>query len=84
MGEASRVATFAEALKPPVKDKAYYRKASMGGCIGRAEVVAHAAEMNLPMWQYKSWLWADEPRAATPGANPQAVAWAEKVLRASA
>jgi hypothetical protein len=81
MGEAARTATFAEALKPPVKDKAYYRKASMSGCIGRAEVVAHAASKSMSMREYKNWLWKDEPRPATPGATPQAVAWAERQLR---
>jgi hypothetical protein len=83
MGETARVASSA-AAKPPVKNKNYYQKASMAGDTGRRECIAHAAEMGLAMWQYKNWLWKDEPRAATPGANPQAVAWAEKVLRASA
>ncbi len=80
MGETARVASSA-AAKPPVKNKNYYQKASMAGDTGRRECIAHAAEMGLAMWQYKNWLWKDEPRAATPGANPQAVAWAERQLR---
>jgi hypothetical protein len=83
MGETARVASSA-AAKPPVKDRRYYQKASMAGCIGRAEVVAHAASKSMSMREYKNWLWKDEPRPATPGATRQAVAWAERQLRTSA
>jgi hypothetical protein len=81
MGETARAATFAKAT--PVKDKSYYRKLWMrgGGSAARAECVAHAASKNMALWQYKQWLWADEPRPATPGATPSAIAWAERQLR---
>jgi cell wall-associated NlpC family hydrolase len=83
MGEAARAATFAKAT--PVKDKKYYRQLWMrgGGSTARAECIAHAGSKNMALWQYKSWLWADEPRAATPGATPSAVAWAERQLRSA-
>jgi hypothetical protein len=81
LGEAQRTATFAKA--PPVKDKAYYRKLWMrgGGSSARAECIAHAASKSMALWQYKSWLWADEKKPMPPGATPQAVAWAERQLK---
>jgi hypothetical protein len=82
MGEKARLASSAPP-PPPVKDKRYYQKASMAGYVGQQECAAHAAEMNLPMFQYKTWLWRDEPKQATPGATPSAVAWAEKQLRSA-
>jgi hypothetical protein len=83
---SARAISFAESVKAPTKDKSYYRKLWMrgGGSSARAECIAHAVSKNMALWQYKSWLWADEPRPATPGATPQARAWAEKVLKASA
>jgi hypothetical protein len=84
MGETARAATFAKAT--PVKDKKYYRQLWMrgGGSTARAECIAHAGSKNMALWQYRSWLWADEPRTLPPGATPSAIAWAEKVLRTSA
>jgi hypothetical protein len=84
MGETARAATFAKAT--PVKDKKYYRQLWMrgGGSTARAECIAHAGSKNMALWQYKSWLWADEPRAPTPGAHPSAVAWAERQLKGAA